>query len=86
VARIHYRGHVNRHLRGLRSADPIPGGGRLFDGPKDVGLVTSATRSDRLGHVALGYVRREVEPGSTLAMSPDGERTVDVVLLPFTTT
>jgi folate-binding protein YgfZ len=76
VARVHFRGHVNRHLRGLRLT---------LDGPaltpagsdalramltdvegKEVGDVRSAVHSPRLGPIALAMVRREVPSGSTL--------------------
>jgi len=59
VCRIDARGHVNRHLRRLRSggSDLQPGLPVLLDG-REVGEVTSAA-----GRVALAMVRREVEPG-----------------------
>lgn len=91
VARIHYRGHVNRHLRGLRfagggegDAGPPGEGDELFRGEKGVGRVTTAVRSPRFGPIALGYVRREVEPGERLAARPDADPSVDVAELPFT--
>lgn len=87
VARIHYRGHVNRHLRGLRFPDgrgePAPET-TLYDGAKEVGRVTSGAVSPRLGPIALGYVRREIEPGSSLATAPSGAAEVRVEALPFT--
>ena len=64
VCRIDSRGHVNRLLRGivLAGADrPEPGASITVDG-KVVGAVTSVARSPRHGVVALGLVRREVEP------------------------
>lgn len=87
VARVHFRGHVNKHLRGLRSASPEPPPSRalLFDAEgKQVGEVRSAVASPRLGGIALGIVRREVEPGATLtARSAEGESRLDVCALPF---
>lgn len=60
VARIDSRGHVNRLLRRLRGDGELaPGADVIVDG-KVVGAVTSAVPG-----VALGYVRREVEPGAT---------------------
>lgn len=82
VARIVHRGHVNRHLRGLRVAGeglPRPGDRIAYDG-REVGAVTSAADSPRLGSLALGYVRREVEPGSEVTV---GEQKARVVELPF---
>jgi tRNA-modifying protein YgfZ len=69
VARVHFRGHVNRHLRGLRAAgaEPPRSGAVLFDDTgKQVGDVRSAVSSPRLGGLALGMVRREVELGTSL--------------------
>jgi folate-binding protein YgfZ len=82
VARIVHRGHVNRHLRGLRlDANALPPRGELirFDGA-EVGAVTSATSSPMLGNIALGYVRRHVEPGAQVQMD---HSTARVVELPF---
>ena len=87
VARVHFRGHVNRHLRGLRAAsvDAPPTGAQLFDGAgTHVGDVRSAVASPRLGGIALAMVRREVAPGTSLnAKWENGERRVDVTALPF---
>lgn len=82
VARIVHRGHVNRHLRGLRMEnDALPPAGEAiqFDGI-DVGAVTSATRSPMLGNIALGYVRRHVEPGAQVQLFRTPARVVE---LPF---
>lgn len=87
VARVHFRGHVNRHIRGLRSAgpEPPPTGAQLIDGAGNhVGDVRSTVSSPRLGGIAIGMVRREVEPGASLtAKWESGERRVDVTALPF---
>src|SRR5215211_6967183 len=87
VARVHFRGHVNRHLRGLRaaSAEGPPTGAQLIDDSGNhVGEIRSSVASPRLGGVALGMVRREVTPGMSLnAKWEGGERRVDVALLPF---
>lgn len=63
VCRIDSRGHVNRFLRTLDVLDgaaPSPGAEIVVDG-KVVGAVTSVT-PEGVPPVALGYVRREVEP------------------------
>jgi len=87
VARVHFRGHVNRDLRGLRAANPEPPatGAALFDATeKNVGDVRSAAASPRLGGIAIGMVRREVELGTSLtARWEGGESRVDVAHLPF---
>lgn len=64
VARIDSRGgNVARHLRHLRAepGTPIPIGGRLSAGDKDVGWVTSSA-----GDIALAYVARAIEPPATV--------------------
>ena len=87
VARVHFRGHVNRHLRGLRTAAAEPPAQRavLFDETgKEVGDVRSVATSPRLGGIAIGMVRREVEVGTTLtARWEGGESRMDVAALPF---
>lgn len=95
VARVHFRGHVNRALRGLRAAGTAPPPSRavLFDAEgKSVGDVRSSVTSPRLGGIALGMVRREVDNGTRLTArwsedpagdSAAGEMHVDVVGLPF---
>lgn len=86
VARIHYRGKVNRHLRGLvfegRESPPEAGAG-LHRGDRVRGEVTTPAASPLLGAVALGYVRREVEPGERLALEPGGEPACRVEELPL---
>jgi folate-binding protein YgfZ len=87
VARVHFRGHVNRHLRGLRAAslEAAPTGAQLIDDAGNhVGDVRSAVDSPRLGGISLAMIRREVEPGMSLnAKWEGGERRVDVTALPF---
>ena len=95
VARVHFRGHVNRTLRGVRASGTTPPAylAALFDGSgKAVGEVHSTASSPRLGGIALAMVRREVENGTQLIarwnadLAGDiaaGETQVDVVPLPF---
>jgi folate-binding protein YgfZ len=69
VARVHFRGHVNRHLRGILfdEASMLPPRAALFDSTgKAVGDVRTALLSPRLGGIALAMVRREVPIGATL--------------------
>jgi len=80
VARLHYRGKPNRHLRGLRLSEPVPSGAELRLGERPVGVVASSVISPRLGPIALALVRREVEPGAVLAA---GGASATVVELPF---
>lgn len=77
VVRIQHRGHVNRHLRGLAFQD-APGalpeaGAELRHGDRSVGRLTTVVRSPRFGPVALGFVRREVEPGELVRVGAAGE-------------
>ncbi|MEP7087214.1 MAG: glycine cleavage T C-terminal barrel domain-containing protein [Gemmatimonadota bacterium] len=87
VARIHFRGHVNRHLRGLLLGHNEPASERapiLDHGGKQVGDVRSSALSPRLGAIALIMVRREIEMGSTVLVEGASGRTEGkVVPLPF---
>jgi tRNA-modifying protein YgfZ len=82
VARLHYKGKPNRHLRGLRFSAPAQGGEGLQLGEKEVGTVGSAAVSPAFGPIGLAILRREAEPGTTLAVGEDGV-TAEVVALPF---
>ena len=82
VARLHYRGKPNRHLRGLRLSAPAPTGSALALDGKEVGAVGSSCVSPALGPIALAVLRREAQPGSELALGEDGV-TARVVDLPF---
>ena len=87
VARVHYRGHVNRLLRGLRFGEGVvpPEGTELVDADlKVVGTVKSGALSPVRGPIALAIVRREIEPGTVLRVSWSG-RDLDahVESLPF---
>jgi tRNA-modifying protein YgfZ len=82
VARLHYRGKPNRHLRGLRLAEPVPFGTPLRLGEREVGRVGSAAVSPSLGPIALAILRREAEPGTSLTAG-DGAVAAEVVALPF---
>ena len=82
VARVHFRGHVNRFLRRLRfvTRPPPPRGAELVDETgKVIGEIRSSALSPRYGGVALGMVRREILPGTTLqARWPEGECSVQI--------
>lgn len=86
VARIHYRGRVNRHLRGLRlpeGADLPAEGTALFREGRERGTVTTALRSPRIGPVALAFVRREVEVGSEVGIGAEDGPPARVEELPL---
>ncbi len=85
VARVHFRGHVNRFLRRLHfvSASIPPTNAELTDDTGNVvGDIRSVAMSPRQGGVALAMVRREVPPGTTLQARWDGgECTVQIAAI-----
>jgi folate-binding protein YgfZ len=88
VARVKYRGHINRGVSGLVvSGDEVPSHGDLvLADDKEVGRITSAVRSIALGKpIGLGYIRREhFEPGSPVSVKV-GDKLIgaQVAALPF---
>jgi folate-binding protein YgfZ len=82
VARLHWRGKPNRHLRGVRLDAPVPAGTALWLGEREVGVVTSPVHSPRHGDIALALVRREAEPGAVLRAGDEGAQAT-LVTLPF---
>jgi folate-binding protein YgfZ len=59
VARLEARGgHVNKALRGLRLSAPAPEGAAVSVQGREMGRVTTAAVSPRLGPIALAYVHR----------------------------
>jgi tRNA-modifying protein YgfZ len=60
IARLHYRGHVNRRLR-VVDVDAASPGDEITHGGKAVGRITSAVPG-----IALGYVRTEVPDDAVL--------------------
>ncbi len=82
VARLHYKGKPNRHLRGLRLSAPAAPGTALTLSEKEVGKVGGSCVSPAQGPIALAILRREAEPGAELAVGEDGV-TAHVVDLPF---
>ena len=83
VARLFYRGKPNRHLRGLRLSGR--GGDRRRAAAAARRRSAASARpslSPTFGPIALAIVRREAEPGETLAVG-DAGATAEVVELPF---
>src|SRR3954447_21310562 len=80
VARLHWRGKPNRHLRGLRLGEEVQPGTDLRLGERELGHLTSIADSPRFGTVGLAIVRREAQPGDVL--DAGGVR-AEVVDLPF---
>lgn len=82
VARIHYRGGVNKVLRALAfdgAADPL-GKAIVHDG-RAAGTVTSAVHSPGRGHLGLAVVHRRLEPGARAEI--EGGGTAEVFALPL---
>src|SRR4051795_956184 len=82
VARLHWRGKPNRHLRGLRLSAPAPSGTPLRLGEREVGRLASVALSPVHRPIALAIVRREAGVGETLSVG-DGAISAQVVELPF---
>ena len=88
VARITYRGHVNRKLVGLRLSDSHPAskGDKLSKDDHEVGWITSSAYSPGLKTaIALGYLRREVLEPDTVVLIEHGDERLSgqVTPLPF---
>jgi tRNA-modifying protein YgfZ len=87
VARLHFRGHVNKRIVGLRiDGSSVPARGVCVIGAeqKDVGEIRSAVMSPRFGPIALAMIRREVNVGDSVALAIDGADTrATVSALPF---
>ncbi len=82
VARLHYRGRPNRHLRGLRLSESAAHGDPVVRGDRLVGNIGSACVSPRHGPIALALLRREVSPGDTVVVGGDGAP-AEIIELPF---
>ena len=81
VARLHYKGKPNRHLRGLRLAASAEAGAAVTLGERELGRVGTAVLSPAHGPIALAILRREAQPGDEVLV--DGEIAAEVVDLPF---
>jgi folate-binding protein YgfZ len=83
VARVAYRGRVNRRLRGLTLPGPVTPGAAVRLAGREVGVVTSSAVRPRFGAIALAMIRAEAEAGA--AVDVDGlDGTAVVTELPFT--
>jgi folate-binding protein YgfZ len=83
IIRVLHRGHgrVARKLVRLQvEGDAPPRGSKVFGGDRDIGCVTSAAESPRLGAVALGYLHRDfVEAGTAVDVQAGDVRVRAVV-------
>ena len=81
VARLHFRGHTNRELRGLVWQGAPPPADRTVRGPEgnEVGTVGSLLMLPDIT-IGLAILRREIHPGDVVST---GDRKARVVSLPF---
>jgi tRNA-modifying protein YgfZ len=82
VARLHYKGKPNRHLRGLRLERPANPGEPIGLGERELGTIGTACVSPAHGPIALAIVRREAAPGDRVSVGDDASP-AEVVGLPF---
>jgi folate-binding protein YgfZ len=87
IIRVLHRGHgrVARKLVTLRiDGDVPPRAARLFAADRDIGFITSAAASPRLGTIALAYVHRDfLAPGTALEVASEGGRVPATVTEPL---
>ena len=84
VARLHYKGKPNRHLRGLALERPVPAGSAVSNNDRELGTIGTAVISPAHGPIALAVLRREAQPGDEVAVEADSATTsARVVELPF---
>lgn len=91
IIRVLHRGggRVARRLVGLRGSDgPLRRGAKIFSGEREIGFVTSAAESTRLGPIALAYVHRDfIAPSTRVDADIDGQRRgASVSALPLAST
>jgi folate-binding protein YgfZ len=82
VARLHYKGKPNRHLRGLRLSEAGQKGDPVMMGERQVGELGSTAVSPVHGPIALALIRREAAPGAEVNVGSNGLKAL-VVELPF---
>ena len=82
VARLHYRGKPNRHLRGLRLEAPVSDRDPIALDGRELGQIGTAVISPAQGPIALAVIRREAVPGARVEV---GEKRVaaEVMEPPF---
>ena len=84
VARVHFRGHVNRTLRRVQHSDgTVPAIGTTLSGPDGAALgdARSAAELDANSAVGLAMLRREVPASATLTWVDGREQTHSVIVL-----
>ncbi len=79
VARLHYKGKPNRHLRRLRPTEPVSAGDPVTAGDREIGTIGTAVISPAQGPLALAVLRREAEPGSEVSVGDGIAAVVEAV-------
>jgi folate-binding protein YgfZ len=82
VARLHYKGKPNRHLRGLRLEAPVAEDDPILLEDRELGRIGTAVISPASGPIALAVMRRQAEPGATVEVGDD-RVSARVAELPF---
>jgi folate-binding protein YgfZ len=71
VARLHYKGKPNRHLRLLVPGREVAAGDPVTLDGRELGTVGTAVLSPARGPLALAILRREAEPGAEVVVGED---------------
>ncbi len=83
IARIKWRGHVNRHLVGVEMPTDTPANpeDKLFINDKEVGYVTSSVYSyEKNNAICMAYIKRDFKkPGTAVIVSINDEKVVGKV-------
>jgi folate-binding protein YgfZ len=79
VARLHYKGKPNRHLRRLRASEQLEPGAPVRLGDRELGRVGTAVLSPARGPLALAILRREAEPGAEVSVGEGATATVEEI-------
>ncbi len=79
VARLHYKGKPNRHLRLLTSAERLPDRAGVSRDGRALGTVGTAVLSPARGPLALAILRREAEPGTEVEVEGAGTAIVEEI-------
>ncbi len=72
VARLHYKGKPNRHLRGLQLEAPVSDDEEIALEARQVGRIGTAVISPVHGPIALAVIRREAGPGALVEVGEHG--------------
>lgn len=86
IARLHYRGHVNKVLSGLKidSTETLQKESPIFDNEKKVGQITSSIFSPQLNSVlCLGYVPYVSKTPGTKFLIGDKKISSEIINLPL---